>query len=116
MGQNEISPESGSVPAVMVEYGTDVTVVTFKEDRIVDENQVRKIQEVLEPVVEKNGNKQLVFNFTQIKLINSLLLNLLISVRQRVCELGGQVQLRNLKPNIYTILEITQLTDIFNIS
>ena len=116
MGQNEISPESSSVPRIMVEYGKDVTFVTIKEDRIVDEIQVRKIQEALEPVVEKNGDKQLIFNFAQIKLINSLLLNLLINVRQRVCELGGQVQLRKLNPNIYKILEITQLTDIFNIS
>lgn len=116
MEQDEISAEWNKLPRMEIEYKKDITLVTFKDDRIVDEEQVRKVHEALQPVIEKNGDRQLILNFAQIKLINSVLLNLLISVRKRVCELGGQIQLCNVNSNLYRILEITQLTEVFNIS
>ena len=116
MEQDETSPDCNTLPRIEIEYKKDSTFVTFLDDRIVGEEQVRKVHEALKPVIEKNGDKQLILNFARIKLINSVLLNLLVSVRKRVCELGGQIQLCNLNSNLYRILEITQLTDVFNIS
>jgi anti-anti-sigma factor len=116
MEQDEISLDRNTLLRIKIEYQKNSTFVTFLDDRIVDEEQVRKVHEALKPVIEENGDKQLILNFARIKLINSVLLNLLVSVRKRVCELGGQIRLCNLNANLYRILEITQLADVFNIS
>jgi len=36
---------------IIVEFGTDVTIVTFTEERIVDEEQIRELQKSFEPII-----------------------------------------------------------------
>jgi len=115
--KQEQAPVSSIKPLrITIDYGMDVTTVTFTEDRIVDEEQVRELQEVLRPVIEKNQDKQMIFNFANVKLMNSVLLNMLLRVHKQVHKMGGQLQLSNLAPNLRRVLELMQLTDVFNIS
>jgi anti-sigma B factor antagonist len=100
---------------IIVEYGTDVTFVTFTEERIVDEEQIRELRESLEPVIEKNEDKKLILNFSNVSFMTSALLGLLVRIHKKVRELGGRVQLSNLDPNLYKVFEITQLTRVFDI-
>ena len=99
-----------------IEYKKDVTILTFTEQRIADEEQIRDLQESLEPVIEKNQDNKLIFNFVNVKLITSLLLDLLIMVHKRICQLGGQIQVSNLDSNLRRVFETTQLTEVFDIS
>ena len=100
---------------IIVEYGQDVTFVTFVDERIVDEEQIRELKEALEPVIEKSEDNKLILNFSNVNFMTSALLGLLVRVHKKVCELGGQVQLTNLDSNLRRIFEITQLTRVFNI-
>ena len=101
---------------IKVEYGIDVTLVTFAEERIVEEGQIRELQEAFQAVIEKNDNKKMVLNFANVKFMTSALLGLLIRIHKKVCESGGRLQLSNLDPNIRKVFEITQLTKVFEIS
>lgn len=101
---------------IMVESGMDVTIVTFTEERIVDEEQIRELQESFEPVIEKNQNKELILNFVNVKFMTSALLGLLVRIHKKVCELDGRLRLSNLDPNLRKVFEITQLTKIFEIT
>ena len=101
--------------AIIVEHGQDVTFVTFVDERIVDEEQIRELKESLEPVIEKNENKKLILNFVNVKFMTSSLLGLLVRIHKNVRERNGRLQLSNLDPNLYKIFEITQLTKIFDI-
>jgi anti-sigma B factor antagonist len=101
---------------IEVEYGTDLTFVTLTNERIVDEKQIRELQESLDPVIEKNYDGRLVLNFINVKFMTSALLALLMRIHRRVFESGGQLQLSNLSSNLRTIFEITQLTKVFDIS
>jgi anti-sigma B factor antagonist len=101
---------------IMVEYGTNVTFVTFIEERIVDEEQIRQLKESLEPVIEKNEDNKLILNFSNVRFMTSALLGLLVRIHKSVCELGGRLQLSNLDSNLYKIFEITQLTKVFDIT
>jgi len=101
---------------VIVEFGMDVTIVTFTEERIVDEEQIRKLQECFEPIIEKNQNKKLILNFINVSFMTSALLGLLVRVHKKVCELGGRLRLSNLDPNLRKVFEITQLTKVFEIT
>jgi anti-sigma B factor antagonist len=116
MKQEQNSVSSVEPSRITIQYGVDTVTVTFLVERIVDEEQAKELQEALGQVIEKNRNKQLILDFTNIKLINSVLLNLLISVRKEVDKLGGQIRLSNLKPNLHRVLDLTRLTDVFEIS
>ena len=101
---------------IEVEYGIDVTIVTFTEERIVDEEQIRKLQESFGPIIEKNQDKELILNFINVMFMTSALLGLLVRVHKNVCESGGRLRLSNLDSNLRKVFEITQLTKVFEIS
>jgi anti-sigma B factor antagonist len=101
---------------IKVEYGRNVTFVTFVDERIVDEEQIRELKESLEPVIEKNEDRKLILNFADVRFMTSALLGLLVRVHKRVCESGGQLQLSNLDSNLRRVFEITQLTKVFDIT
>lgn len=101
---------------IKAEYGLDVTFVTFTDERILDDKQLREIQKSFETVIEKNENKKLILDFINVKFMTSAFLGLLIRIHKKVCELGGQIQLCNVDSNIHRVFEITQLTKIFEIT
>ena len=101
---------------IKAEYGIDVIFVTFEDENILEESQIRELQNSLEPVIEKNKDGRLVLNFANVKFMTSAMLGLLVRIHKRVSERGGQLELRNLDPNLHKLFEITQLTKIFNIS
>jgi anti-sigma B factor antagonist len=103
-------------PKIIVESGMDVTIVTFTEARIVDEEQIRELQKSFGPIVEKNQDKELILNFDNVKFMTSALLGLLVRIHKKVCELGGRLRLSNLDPNLRKVFEITQLTKVFEIT
>jgi len=102
-------------PKIKVEYGTEVTIATFDVDNILEEQQIKKLEAALTPVITRNEEKKLVLNFENVRFMSSAFLGLLVKVHKRVIEAGGRLQLMNLDPKIYKVFEITQLTKIFDI-
>jgi len=100
---------------IVVETGTDVTIVTLEDEQILDEQQIRRLERALLPVIRENGDKRLVLNFQNVRFMSSAFLGLLVKVHKRVLELDGSLQLYNLDPKIYKVFEITKLTQIFDI-
>ena len=101
---------------IKTEYGLDVTFVTFTDERILEEKQLRELKKSFEAVIERNDNKKLILDFVNVKFMTSAFLGLLIRIHKKVCELGGQIQICNIDPNIRRVFEITQLTKIFDIT
>ena len=101
---------------IEVEYGLDVTFATFVEERILEEQQIKELQEALEAVIEKNEGKKLILNFVNVKFMTSAVLGLLVRVHKNVIERSGTLQLSNLDSNLRRVFEITQLTKVFDIS
>jgi anti-anti-sigma factor len=100
---------------MIVENGTDVTLVTFEEENILEEQQIRRLERALLPVVHQNESKRLVLNFQNVRFMSSSFLGLLVKVHKRAVELGGHLQLYNLDPKIHKVFEITQLVKVFDI-
>jgi anti-sigma B factor antagonist len=101
---------------INTEYGTDFTFVTFEDENILEEVQIRMLQNSLESVIEKNKDNQLVLNFANVKFMTSAMLGLLVRIHKRVGERGGELELRNLDKNLRKLFQITQLTKVFNIT
>ncbi len=100
---------------LVVENGIDVTLVTFEDENILEEQQLRKLERALLPIVRQNEQKRLVLNFQNVKFMSSSFLGLLVKIHKRVIEMGGHLQLFNLDPKIHKVFEITQLVKVFDI-
>jgi anti-anti-sigma factor len=100
---------------ILVEYGTDVTIATFEDENILEDQQIHRLERALLPAIRKNENKRLVLNFENVRFMSSAFLGLLVKVHKRVIDAGGRLQLYNLDPKIYKVFEITKLTRVFDI-
>jgi anti-anti-sigma factor len=100
---------------IVVEHGTDVTLVTLEDENILEEQQIRRLERALLPIVRQNEEKRLVLNFQNVKFMSSSFLGLLVKIHKRVIEMNGRLQLFNLDPKIYKVFEITQLVKVFDI-
>lgn len=98
-----------------IEFGTEVTIVTFQDENILEESEIKKLEHALLPVIKEKGEHKLLLNFANVRYMSSAFLGLLVKVHKRVIDMNGHLQLCNLDPKIHKVFEITQLTKIFDI-
>ena len=101
---------------ITVEYGLDITIVRLADDEILDEGHIRELKELIEPVIEKNKDSQMLLDFVNVKSMTSSMLGFLVRIHKNISERGGQLKLCNVNPSIHKVFEITQLTKVFDIS
>jgi len=102
-------------PNISVQYGEDVTVIAFTDDKILEESDIHGLQSSISSVVEQTEGIKLIMDFGSVKFLSSAVLGLLIRISKRVYEGGGQLALCNIDPKILQIFKITRLTNIFDI-
>jgi len=102
-------------PRISVEYAEDATIITFTDEKILEDKDIRAIQESIMSVVEQGGRIKLVLDFCNVQFLSSAVLGLLIRVSKKVYEHEGELRLCNISPKIYKIFKITRLTNIFDI-
>ncbi len=102
-------------PRLKVEYGTDITIATICNPKILDEAQIAELRQLLDPVIEHNGTARLLLNFENVRFMTSAMLGLLVRVHKNVRQNGGRLEILNLDPNLRKVFEIAQLTKILTI-
>jgi anti-sigma B factor antagonist len=81
----------------------------------VDELSVEAVARQLFGVVEQSGPRRVVLDFGKVRYATSTLLGRLIALRSRVLASGGQLALCNVSPLLYEMLEVTRLTQVFEV-
>jgi len=102
-------------PRIGVEYGEKATIITFTDEKILEEREIVELQVSLMGVIEQSEKTNLILDFTNVKFLSSAVLGLLIRVSKKIYEQDGQLRLCNISPRIYEIFKITRLTKIFDI-
>ena len=103
-------------PRISVKYAGSATVVSFTDERILEEKDINELQESLMSVIDSaSGKIRLILDFGNVRFLSSAVLGLLIRVSKRIYEQEGQLRLCNINPKIYEIFKITRLTKIFDI-
>jgi anti-sigma B factor antagonist len=102
-------------PRIGVEYGEKATIITFTDEKILEEREIVELQLSLMGVIEQSEKINLILDFTNVKFLSSAVLGLLIRVSKKIYEQDGQLRLCNISPRIYEIFKITRLTKIFDI-
>jgi anti-sigma B factor antagonist len=103
-------------PRISVEYAENATIITFTDEKILEEKDIKALQESIMSVIESaGGGIKLILDFCNVRFLSSTVLGLLIRISKKVYEHDGQLKLCNIDPKIYKIFKITRLTKIFDI-
>ncbi|MGD8500076.1 MAG: STAS domain-containing protein [Phycisphaerales bacterium] len=102
-------------PRINVEYAGNATVVSFADEKILEEQDIKALQESLMSVAEQAERMNLILDFGNVRFLSSAVLGLLIRISKRIYEHDGQLRLCNINPKIYEIFKITRLTKTFDI-
>lgn len=103
-------------PRISVEYARDATIVTFTDEKILEEKDIKALQESIMSVIESApGGINLILDFGNVRFLSSAVLGLLIRISKRIYEHDGSLKLCNINPKIYEIFKITRLTKTFDI-
>lgn len=102
-------------PRISVEYSENATIVTFTDEKILEEKDIQALQDSIMSVIEQAERINLILDFHNVRFLSSAVLGLLIRVSKKIYEHEGQLRLCNINARIYEIFKITRLTKIFDI-
>jgi anti-anti-sigma factor len=90
---------------------SDVSITLAGE---LDGYSAPRLRVAVESTVE-NGVTTLTFDVAEVSFIDSTGISILVWTHKRVAECGGAFVLRSPSPDVYRVLEITRLTQVFRI-
>lgn len=102
-------------PRISVEYKDNATIIGFTDEKILEETDIRALQDSIVSVIEQADGITLILDFRNVKYLSSAVLGLLIRISKRVYERDGHLRLCNIHPKIHEIFRITRLTKVFDI-
>lgn len=98
-----------------VEEVGDVTVARFVDKKILDETKIQVIGNQLFGLVDEDGRKKVVLDFTNVEYLSSAALGKLITMDKKVKGARAKLRLCSIRPEIYEVFAITKLNKLFSI-
>src|SRR3954452_3533424 len=83
-----------------------VTVVSFRDPRIVADEVIQEVGDQLVDLVDGRGRKNLVVNFGNIHAFSSAALGKLFTLRTKVAAVGGRLTLCCIHPDLLEIFRL----------
>src|ERR1700674_2321640 len=93
----------------------DVTVVSFTDKKILDEQNIQIIGEQLFSLVDELGRRKILLNFGNVEFLSSAALGKLITLNRKVQAVRGKLILCSISKEIMQVFEITKLDKLFTI-
>ena len=93
----------------------DVKIVSFIENKILDEGNISEIGQALTSIIEAKHRPKLLLDFENVDHLSSAALGMLINVNQKIKHQSGELRLVNIKPQIIEVFVITKLNKLFKI-
>jgi anti-sigma B factor antagonist len=91
----------------------DAVIVSFKATSISNYEGINSAAERIREYVDENKPATMVFDFEQVKFFSSQVLGLLLEIRAKLNELGGEVVISAIDPRLHRVFTITNLDRIF---
>ncbi|MHC4323493.1 MAG: STAS domain-containing protein [Planctomycetota bacterium] len=102
-------------PNISVEYAGKATIVSFTDEKILEDKDIKALQDSIMSVIEQAERINLILDFGNVRFLSSAVLGLLIRISKRIYECDGQLRLCSINPKIFEIFKITRLTKTFDI-
>ncbi len=93
----------------------DVTVVRFRDQKIIEDINIQELGQELFQLVEVDNREKILLNFATVDFLSSAALGKLITMDKKVKGHGGTLKLSNIRPEIYEVFTITKLNRLFDI-
>jgi anti-sigma B factor antagonist len=93
----------------------DVTVVRFRDRKIIEDINIQELGQELFQLVEEERREKLLLNFLSVDFLSSAALGKLITLDKKMKAAGGTLKLSNIRPEIYEVFTITKLNRLFDI-
>jgi anti-sigma B factor antagonist len=100
-------------PRISVYYAQDATVITITDEKILEDEDVKALEESIMPLID--GPVTLIIDFSNVRFLSSAVLGLLIRVSKKAAERKGKLKLCGIGTRIFEIFKITRLDEIFDI-
>lgn len=97
-----------------IEEVGDVTVARFVDKKILDETNIQIIGNQLAGLVDEDGRRKIILDFSNVEYLSSAALGKLITMDKKVKAAKGKLRLCCVRPEIYEVFEITRLNRIFD--
>ncbi len=104
-----------SISPVSVAQEKDVHVVEFRNNKILDEGNIKEIGDTLAALIEPKDYPKLLLDFANVDHLSSAALGMLININNRIKQKNGQLRLTHIKPQIREVFLITRLDKLFRI-
>ncbi|HEY0983058.1 STAS domain-containing protein [Schlesneria sp.] len=98
-----------------IEEVNDVTVAKFVDKKILDEANIQAIGNNLFALIDEDGRRKIVLDFSLVEYLSSAALGKLITMDKKAKAAKSKLRLCSIRPEIYEVFEITRLNKIFDI-
>jgi anti-sigma B factor antagonist len=98
-----------------VAESAQVSVVKFKDQKIIDPEAIQELGDELFTLVEKDNRQKILLNFANVEFLSSAALGKLITFEKKVKKNGAKLILSNIAPEIFQVFAITNLDKLFTI-
>jgi len=105
----------GGTRRIDIEDVDDATIVRFVDKRILDETNIQIIGNQLAGLVDEDGRRKIILDFTNVEYLSSAALGKLITLDKKVKASKGKLRLCGIRPEIYEVFTITRLNKVFSI-
>ena len=112
-------PDLPGVAASMAEIDMEITteanatVVAFKSASMSDVDGIAAAAWKIRNLAASERPRTLIFDFEAVKFFSSQVLGLLLDVRKKLAESGGQVMVSGINPQLHRVFKITNLDKVF---
>lgn len=92
-----------------------ITMVHLLDDRLVERNGIEDVGQALCQLIESEGRRKLVVNFSSVKSISSAGLGQLVVLHKKVNTHGGTLRFCCIRPEVHGVFAVTKLDRLFDI-
>lgn len=92
-----------------------VTIAKFVDKKILDEANIQTIGAQLFALIDEDGRRKIVLDFSIVEYLSSAALGKLIIMDKKAKAAKTKLRLCCIRPEIYEVFEITKLNKIFDI-
>ena len=104
-----------SYQRIDVSESSNINVVRFKDQKIIDPEAIQQLGQELFDLLEKDNHKKLVVNFSNVEFLSSAALGKLITFEKLAKQHHADLILTNIAPEIFQVFAITNLDKLFQI-
>ena len=99
---------------MQIEQAKDIDIIRL-DDEVLDRDEIDETFRQFKQIIEESASKKLLLDFSKITFVASPALGILISLNQHCERMNARLRLCNMRPVIYDVFAVTQVTQIFKI-